>query len=90
MQTGRAYAGSNTPELQSIQIDHTGMGEAAERNRGFRKEKLHRRFRKINPEKLMAYVAKYPNAYQSEIAKAFGCSESGICDALRWYYYWGN
>ena len=47
------------------------------------KKELHRGFRKINPEKLKAYVAAHPDAYQSEMAKAFGCSESGIRDALR-------
>ena len=49
------------------------------------KKKLHRSFRKIDPEKLKAYVAEHPDAYQSEMAKAFGCSESGIRDALRRY-----
>ena len=47
------------------------------------KEELHRGFRKIDPEKLKAYVAEHPDAYQSEMAEAFGCSESGIRDALR-------
>ena len=47
------------------------------------KKYLHRSFRKINPEKLKAYVAAHSDAYQSEIAEAFGCSESGIRDALR-------
>ena len=46
------------------------------------KDELHRSFRKIDPEKLKAYVAEHPDAYQSEIAEAFGCSESGIRDAL--------
>lgn len=47
------------------------------------KKELHRGFRKIDPEKLRAYVAEHPDAYQSEMAEAFGCSESGIRDALR-------
>ena len=47
------------------------------------KKDLHRSFRKIDPEKLKAYVAAHPEAYQSEMAEAFGCSESGIRDALR-------
>ena len=47
------------------------------------KKALHRSFRKIDPEKLKAYVAEHPDAYQSEMAEAFGCSESGIRDALR-------
>ena len=42
------------------------------------KKPLHRSFRKINPEKLKAYVAEHPDAYQSEMAETFGCSESGI------------
>ena len=49
------------------------------------KKELHRSFRKIDPEKLKTYVAEHPDAYQSEMAKAFGCSESGIRDALRRY-----
>ena len=47
------------------------------------KKKLHRSFRKINPEKLKAYVEEHPDAYQWEMAAEFGCSESGIRDALR-------
>ena len=47
------------------------------------KKELHRGFRKIDPEKLKAYVGEHPDAYQSEMAEAFGCSESGIRDALK-------
>ena len=61
------------------------MGKAAEGNGGLEKDELHRNFRKINPKKLKAYVAEHPDAYQSEMAEAFGCSESGIRDALRRY-----
>ena len=59
------------------------MGKAAERNGGFGKNELHRSFRKIDPEKLKAYVEEHPDAYQWELAEVFGCSESGIRDALR-------
>ena len=47
------------------------------------KKELHRDFRKIDPEKLRAYVAEHPDAYQREMAEAFGCSPSGIRDALQ-------
>lgn len=47
------------------------------------KKELHRGYRKIDPEKLKLYVEEHPDAYQSEMAEAFGCSESGIRDALR-------
>ena len=50
-----------------------------------RKKELHRTFRKIDPDKLTTYVKEHPDAYQSEMAEAFGCSESGIRDALRRY-----
>ena len=46
------------------------------------KKELHRSFRKIDPEKLKVYVAEHPDAYQSEMAETFGCSESGIRYAL--------
>ena len=46
------------------------------------KEPVKRSFRKIDPEKLRSYVAEHPDAYQSEMAKEFHCSESGIRDAL--------
>ena len=49
------------------------------------KKELHRGFRKIDPEKLKTYVAEHPDAYQSEMAEAFGCSESGIRNALELY-----
>ena len=47
------------------------------------KKELHRGFRKIDPEKLKTYVEEHPDAYQPEMAEVFGCSESGIRDALR-------
>ena len=47
------------------------------------KKELHRSFRKIDPEKLKAYIAEHPDAYQSEMAEVFGCSESGIRYVLR-------
>ncbi len=49
------------------------------------KKELHRGYRKIDPEELKAYVAEHPDAYQSEMAEAFGCSESGIRYALQRY-----
>ena len=47
------------------------------------KKELHRGSRKIDPEELKAYVAEHPDAYQSEMAEVFQCSESGIRYALK-------
>ncbi len=42
-----------------------------------------RSFKKIDPSKLEAYVAQYPDAYQKEIAREFGCAPSAIQKALK-------
>jgi transposase len=37
----------------------------------------------IDPEKLLADVKEYPDAYHYERANRLGASDSGICDALK-------
>ena len=44
---------------------------------------LNRGFKKIDPEKLKAYVTKSPDAIQKEMAKEFKCAVSAICKALK-------
>lgn len=41
-----------------------------------------RTFKKIDPDRLKAYVMEHPDAYQKEIAKEFGCAQSAIQKAL--------
>jgi len=38
---------------------------------------------KINPDHLIRDVEQYPDAYQHERAERFGCSQRGICEALK-------
>ena len=47
------------------------------------KKPLHRSYKKINPEKLKAYVSEHPDAYQREIAEEFGCSAVAIHLAMK-------
>jgi len=47
------------------------------------KKPLNRGFKKLDPEKLKAYVKEHPDAYQQEMAEAFGCSRSAVQKALR-------
>jgi len=42
-----------------------------------------RTFKKIDPEKLKAYLAEHPDAYQREMAREFGCAQSAIEKALK-------
>ncbi|MDE6020105.1 MAG: transposase [Ruminococcus sp.] len=44
---------------------------------------LNRGFKKIDPEKLKAYISAHPDAYQREIAEVFGCSAEAIRKALK-------
>ena len=41
-----------------------------------------RPYKKIDPEKLKAYVAEHPDAYPKEIAKEFNCCETAIRKAF--------
>ena len=42
-----------------------------------------RTFKKVDPKKLEEYVAKHPDAYLSEMAEAFACSDEAIRKALK-------
>lgn len=44
---------------------------------------LNRGFKKIDPEKLKAYISKNPDAYQKEIADYFNCSKAAVWKALK-------
>jgi transposase len=39
--------------------------------------------KKLDPEKLKAYVVSHPEAYLSEIGEAFNCSTSSVFSALK-------
>jgi transposase len=41
-----------------------------------------RSFKKIDPDKLKAYIAKHPDAYLSEVAEAIGCCASAVRKAF--------
>ena len=38
---------------------------------------------KIDPDQLIRDVEQYPDAYQHDRAERFGCSQRGICEALK-------
>ncbi len=44
---------------------------------------LNRGFKKIDPEKLKAYIAEHPDAYQKEIAEVFKCSSVAVGKAMK-------
>ena len=46
---------------------------------------LNRGFKKIDPEKLIEYVQKHPDATQKEMSEYFSCSVTAIWKALKRY-----
>jgi transposase len=48
-----------------------------------KKKPLNRSFKKIDPEKLKAYIEQHPDAYLSEMAQEFSCSDVAISKALK-------
>lgn len=40
-------------------------------------------FKKLEPEKLRAYVKEHPDAYLKEIGEAFGCSDTAVMKAFK-------
>lgn len=42
-----------------------------------------RNFKKLDPEKLKAYVNEHPDAYLKEIGEAFCCSDTAVLKAFR-------
>ena len=45
-------------------------------------KELHRSFKKLDPEKLSAYVKEHPDAYLWEIGEAFSCTDDAVRLAL--------
>lgn len=41
-----------------------------------------RTFKKIDPDRLKAYLLEHPDAYQKEIAREMGCAQSAVQKAL--------
>ena len=47
------------------------------------KKPLQRSYKKVDLEKLTAYIAEHPDVYQKEIAEEFGCSATAIYLAMK-------
>ena len=66
--------GTSTLDRWKSQLKETGTLESKKRKESFRK---------IDPEKLRKYVSEHPDAYQHEIAAAFGVRLFAIQKALK-------
>jgi len=66
--------GTATLQLWKSQLNETGTLEPKKRRETWRK---------IDPEKLKAYVEEHPDAYLKEIAQVFGCSDVAVLKAMK-------
>jgi len=74
----------NTAAVFKISKTTIGKWEALLAETGsLEKRPLNRTFKKIDPEKLKAYVTEHPSAILKEISEYFGCSISSVDKALR-------
>ena len=72
-----------TSETFKVAVSTIRRWEQQLQEKGNLKPKVPKRpWRKIDPEKLRAYVAEHPEATQKEMAKEFGCVQSAIQGAL--------
>ena len=60
-----------------------GWKKLYEQTGSLTKRELNRSFKKIDPEKLSAYISEQPDAYLKEMAEHFQCSETAIRKALK-------
>ncbi len=81
-QEGHTYA--ETKETFKVSISTICKWEKQLKEEGNLENKpLHRKYKKIDPEKLKDYITANPTAYQYEVAKVFGCSKSAIQKAYK-------
>ena len=74
---------SNTAETFSVAETTILDWEKLQAETGkLEKRPLNRTFKKIDPEKLAAYILEKPDAYLREMAEHFNCSEWAIAKAL--------
>lgn len=52
-------------------------------NGDFEKRPLTRGYKKLDPEKLKAYMTTHPDAYQAEVAEVFGCTDTAVRKAFK-------
>ncbi len=73
-----------TKDIFKVDISTICAWEKLLREKGDLKAKTPcRPFKKIDPEKLKAYVEEHPDAYQKEIAEEFNCSAEAVRKALK-------
>ena len=80
----KGHSLAQTSEVFNVAINTIRKWEKQLETEGhLRKHTFIRSFKKIDPEKLRAFVKEHPDAYLREIAEAFKCCQTAIRKALK-------
>jgi len=74
---------SKSKDLREATVAYKKSGNTYEETGDLSNKPLHRGFKKIDPEKLKAYVAEHPDDTQEEVALVFGCCNQAVSQAYR-------
>ena len=81
---GEGHSLAQTSKVFKVAINTIRNWEKQLKTEGhLQKHTFVRTFKKIDPEKLRAYVKENPDAYLREIAEAFQCCQTAIRKALK-------
>ena len=74
---------SKSKDLRETAVAYQKEGHTYEETGDLSNKPLNRSFKKIDLEKLKAYVAEHPDDTQEEISVVFGCCPQAVSKALK-------
>jgi len=83
------YLEDGNSQRQAAKVFNINLTTVNEWSQKYRKtgslevKKPQRNFKKIDPERLKTYIEEHPDAYLSEIALEFSCSDMAVSKALK-------
>lgn len=81
---GSGHSQREAQEVFGIGLSAVNRWHQKHQKTGSLNDKPHcRKFRKLDPEKLRAYVDEHPDAYLKEIGEVFGCSGVAVFKAFK-------
>ena len=74
---------SKSKDLKEAALMYQKEGHTYEETGDLSVKPLNRGFKKIDPEKLKAYVAEHPDDTQEEVSVVFGCCPQAVSKAYK-------
>ena len=74
---------SKSKDLRETAVAYKKSGNSYEETGDLSNKPLNRGFKKIDPEKLKAYIAEHPDDTQEEVSVVFGCCPQAISKAYK-------